>query len=95
MEPGAVRQKIRFAKIHMKALSISLLCCCRADAVLRYTHKLWQVVNQSTVNAIFYQIIKSACRHLISPPLVLTGETGSLEKPCFVFIEVTGKVECV
>lgn len=61
----------------------------------QYTHKLWQVVNQLTINAIFYQIIKSACRHLIFSPLVLTGKTGSLEKPCFVFIEVTGKVECV
>lgn len=32
------------------------------------------------VNAIFYQIIKSACRHFISPPSHLTGETGCFEK---------------
>lgn len=61
----------------MKVLSISLLCCCGAETVLHNSHKLWQIVNQSTVNAIFYQIIKSACRHLISPPLVLTGKQAA------------------
>lgn len=38
--------------------------------LLQDAHKLWQTVNQSGVNAVFYQIIKSACRHLISPPLL-------------------------
>ena len=31
------------------------------------TYKLWQAVNQSTVNSILYQIIKSAHGHLIFP----------------------------
>lgn len=61
----------------MKIPSTGLLLCCRPEGVSQYTHKLWQLVNQSTVNAIFYQIIKSACRHLIFPPLVLTGKQAA------------------
>lgn len=59
------------------------------------THKRWQVVNQSTVNAIFYQIIKRACRHLIFPRSCLNRGVERLEK-LSVFTEVAGRTkECV
>ena len=76
----------------IKGLSTCRLNCSGTDVLQQSTLKLWQVINQSTVNGILYQIIKSACRHLIFPTLVLTRKQGSLEKPCCLFIEVRGKV---